>query len=63
MRRILVLLSVVSLMVGMLAMSVAPAFAESLLTCYDPNTGVDRTVYASQAHMIKKAAGYTDCRG
>ena len=63
MRRSVILLTVVALMVGMLAMSVAPASAAGLLRCYDPNFGVYRIVLANEAHIYKAELGYTDCRG
>jgi len=63
MRRIVILLTVVALMVGMLAMSVAPASAAGLLRCYDPSAGVYRIVLSNEAHIYKVELGYTNCRG
>jgi hypothetical protein len=60
-KRILVLLSVVALMVVMLAMSVAPAFAGAKLwTCVDP-TRQDPEVYTDLTKFEKErfeARGY-----
>jgi hypothetical protein len=61
MKRILVLLSVVALMVVMLAMSVAPAFAAPpTFRCVNPNTGASVDVHPSQQHIAKRQ-GLTDC--
>ena len=65
MKRILVLLSVVAMMVVMLAMSVAPAFAAfgPLIRCTDPTGQLD-PVYIDTFMAYKHAAkslGYTDC--
>ena len=57
-KRILVLLSVVALMVVMMAVSVAPAFAAMpLFNC--SGYGYNYPVYAKNIHYFK-AAGY-DC--
>jgi len=60
MRRIVILLTVVALMVGMLAMSVAPASAVGILTCYKPGGQIN--VLANDRD-VALAQGYTKCRG
>jgi hypothetical protein len=61
MKRIVVLFTVVALMVGMLAMSVAPAFAYgAVFRCTNPDTGLGKTVLGSGKHQAK-LDGFTDC--
>ena len=61
MKRIVVLLTVVALMVGMLAMSVTPAFAKYGLTqCTNPTTQDQVVIYAKDK-KVWKAWGYTEC--
>ena len=60
MKRILVLLSVVALMVVMLAMSVAPAFASPTKTwmCVDP-TGTDSVLVSTKFEkLLFEVRGY-----
>jgi hypothetical protein len=59
-KRILVLLSAVALMVMMVAMSVAPASAVGILTCYKPGGQIN--VLANDRDLAL-AEGYTKCRG
>ena len=63
MKRILMLLGVVALMVVMMAMTVAPAFAAGQVRCYVPSLEAYRIVPAKDAHIYKAEFGYTDCRG
>jgi hypothetical protein len=63
MRRIILLLSVVALMVVMLAMSVAPAFASPpFFQCTNPNTGQSAFVIGGQEKKDARDAGFTECR-
>ena len=62
MKRILVLLSVVALMVVMLAMSVAPAFAAATFWCVNPNNpGASLSGPGGQLKQYAKSLGYTEC--
>ena len=61
MKRVVVLLAVVALMVVMVAMSVAPAFASTaFFQCTNPNTGQSAFVYAYGKHEAK-LLGFTEC--
>jgi hypothetical protein len=60
MKRVVVLLTVVALMVVMVAMSVAPAFASPAFLCTNPNTGQSAFVYAYGKHEAK-LLGFTEC--
>ena len=60
-KRIVVLLTVVALMVVMLAMAVAPAFAYgAVFQCTNPNTGQHINVLGRDKHHFK-LLGYTEC--
>jgi hypothetical protein len=63
MRRMVVLLSVVAMMVVMMAMSVAPAFAATpTFICTNPDTGesLASTPSMGSLHFLR-SHGYTDC--
>jgi hypothetical protein len=57
-KRTLVLLSVVALMVVMLAMSVAPAFAAPTWHCVDPTGTQTMTVFTTSDKRLLEAQGW-----
>jgi uncharacterized protein YggE len=64
-KRILVLLSVVALMVVMLAISVAPAFAKSVsvcVVCVNQETQGRTFVVSGQGKQVAKDQSFTECR-
>jgi ABC-type cobalt transport system substrate-binding protein len=60
-KRILVLLAVALVMAAMLVAMAAPAFANAVFTCTNPNTGQSINVFAKDRHDIARPNGYTEC--